>query len=107
MISNTPSGRQLVDHNPGNPLAKSYGRAGLLTIFNRAQRTIHIDGTDDASIDSLIKTICEPSAFPDGLINSFQQGTVTQIVFPMAARAQAVVYRESLPGTHTALNTIP
>ncbi|MGO9775781.1 MAG: hypothetical protein ACLQGT_02190 [Terracidiphilus sp.] len=107
VISNTSSGRQIIDHNAGNSLVNSYGRAGLLTIVNGAQRSIHIDGTDDASIDSLIKSICEPNAFPEGLINSFQQGTVTQIVFPMAPRAQAAVFHESLPVTQTALSVIP
>jgi hypothetical protein len=107
VISNTSSGRQIVDHNAGNSLVNSYGRAGLLTIVNGAQRSIHIDGTDDASIDSLIKSICDPSAFPDALINSFQQGTVTQIVFPIAPRAQTVVFHESLPATQTASSVIP
>jgi hypothetical protein len=107
VIGNTSSDRQIVDHNAGNSLVNSYGRAGLLTIVNGAQRSIHIDGTDDASIDSLIKSICEPSAFPDGLINSLQQGTVTQIVFPMAPHAQAVVFHESLPVTQTALSIVP
>jgi hypothetical protein len=79
----------------------------LLTIVNSAQRSIYIDGTDDAAIDSLIKSICEPNAFPDGLIDSFQQGTVTQIVFPLTPGAQAVVFHESLPVMHTALNAVP
>jgi len=107
VIRSAPSGRQIVDLNAGHSLGNSYGRAGLLTIVNGAQRTIHIDGTDDASIDSLIKSICEPNAFPDGLIDSFQEGTVTQMVFSMAPRAQAVVFHESLPRTHTAMNVIP
>jgi hypothetical protein len=107
VISDTPSGRKIVDRNAGNSPVNSYDRAGLLTIVNGAQRSIHIDGTDDASIDSLIKSICEPSAFPDGLIDSFQQGTVTQMVFPMAPGAQAVVFHESLPVTQTASSVIP
>jgi len=107
VISNRPSGRQIVDRNPGNYPANAFGRAGLLTVINGAQRTIHIDGTDGASIDSLIKSICESSTFPDGLIDSFQLGTATQIVFPMAPGAQAVVFHESLPSAHTAMNKIP
>ena len=107
VIANTPSGRQIIDHSAGNFLVNSYGRGGLLTIVNKAQRSIHIDGTHDASIDSLVKSICEPSAFPDGLIDSFQEGTVTQIVFPMAPGARAVVFHESLPVTQTASNSIP
>lgn len=107
VITDTPSGRQIVDQNTDSSHANSYGRAGLLTIVNGAQRYIHIDGTDDASIESLIKSICEPNAFPDGLIDSFQQGTVTQIVFPVAPHAQAVVFHESLPVMQTALSVIP
>ncbi|MGA3069848.1 MAG: hypothetical protein ABSD43_06480 [Terracidiphilus sp.] len=107
VIGDTPSGRQIVDRNAGNSSVNSYGRAGLLTIVNGAQRSIHIDGTDDASVDSLIKSICEPSAFPDGLIESFQQGTITQIVFPLAPGAQAVVFHESLPVTRSAMNGTP
>jgi hypothetical protein len=106
VIGDTPAGRQIVDRSAGSS-PTSYGRAGLLTIINGAQRSIHIDGTDDASIEALIKSICDPSTFPGGLIDSFQQGAVTQMVFPMTLRAQAVVFHEPLPVTHTALNVIP
>jgi hypothetical protein len=100
VIDASPSGRQIVDRRGGN--SRDYGRAALLTIANGAQHSIHIDGTDDAAIDSLIKTMCESSSFPDELMDSFQEGTVTQIVFPMAPGAQAVVFHESVPATHLA-----
>jgi hypothetical protein len=103
-IEATPSGRQIVDRGAGNASIHTYGRAGLLTIANGVQRSIHIDGTDNEAIDSLIKTLCESNAFPDGLIDSFQEGTVTQVVFPIAPQAQAVVFHEPLPVTHTAMN---
>jgi hypothetical protein len=104
VIEPTPSGRQIVDRNAGDTLVHPYGRAGLVTIVNSTQRSIHIDGTDDAAIDSLIKTMCEPNAFPDELIDIFKDGTVTQIVFPKQPSAQAAVFHESLPVTHMAIN---
>jgi len=104
VIDATPSGRQIVDRGAGNASIHTYGRAGLLTIANGVQRSIHIDGTDNEAIDSLIKTLCEPNAFPDGLIDSFQEGTITQVVFPIAPQAQTVVFHESLSVTHTAMN---
>jgi hypothetical protein len=81
VIGATPSGRRIVDRSAGNTSIHTYGRAGLLTISNGVQRSIHLDGTDNEAVDSLIKTLCEPNAFPDGLIDSFQEGTVTQVVF--------------------------
>ena len=104
VIDNSPSGRMIVDRDAVNPRFNSFGRAALLTIANGAQRSIQIDGTDASAINSLIKTICVPDAFPAELIDSFQQGTVTQIVFPMQPHAQAVVFHESLPLTHSAMN---
>ncbi len=103
-VDSTPSGRRIVDRAAGNSAVGSYGRAALLTIANGDQHTIHIDGTDDGAIDSLIAAICESGSFPDGLTDSFQDGTVTQIVFPMAPGSQAIVFHESLPVTHTAMN---
>ncbi len=104
IVNSSPSGRRIVDRNAGNSQADRFGGAGLLTITNGAQPWIHIDGTDEAAIDSLITAICESSTFPYGLMDSFQQGGVTQIVFPMRPGAQAVVFHEPLPLTHTARN---
>jgi hypothetical protein len=104
VIVTSPSGRQIVDRNAANSTVTPYGRAALLTIANGAQRSIHIDGTDDEAIDALIKTMCESGTFPDELIDGFQEGTVTQLVFPIAPRANAVVFHESLPLMHTAMN---
>jgi hypothetical protein len=104
VIDASPSGRRIVDRDAANPHLNSFGHAALLTIANGAQRSIQIDGTDAAAINSLIKAICLPDAFPAELIDSFQQGTVTQIVFPMQPHTQAVVFHESLPLTHSAMN---
>ena len=103
-VDSSPDGRRIVDHAAGNAAVERYGRAALLTIENGAQRSIRIDGTDDDAIASLIRALSESSSFPDGLSNSFQDGTVTQIVFPMNPGAQTVIFHESLPATHTAMN---
>jgi hypothetical protein len=103
-IEESPSGRRIVDRGAGNSPVYISGRAALLTISNGSERSIQIDGTDPAAIDTLIKTICEPDAFPAELIDSFQQGTVTQIVFPIDPRAQALVFHESLPAVQSAMN---
>jgi len=103
-VDNSPAGRRIVDHAAGNSAVARYGRAALLTIDNGVQPSIHIDGTDDEAIASLIRALSESGGFPDELGDSFQVGTVTQIVFPMNPGAQAVVFHESLPATHTAMN---
>ncbi len=103
-IDSSHSGRRIVDREAGDPNANPYGRAALLTVSNGGQRYIHIDGTDDGAIDLLIHTMSQPDTFPNDLIDSFQQGTVTQIIFPVKANAQAVVFHESAPLTHTAVN---
>jgi hypothetical protein len=106
VLDTSTSGRQIVDRNAVKTGIRSYGRAALLTIDNGAQRSIHVDGTDDEAIDALIKTMCDPSTFPEELFDGFQEGTVTQIVFPIAPRAQAVVFHDSLALTHTAASTL-
>jgi hypothetical protein len=104
VIDTALAGRQIVDRSASKAGTGSYGRAALLTIENGAQRSIHVDGTDDEAIDTLIKTMCNPGTFPDEIFDGFQDGTVTQIVFPIAPRAQAMVFHESLPLMHTAMN---
>jgi hypothetical protein len=104
VIERSPSGSRIVDHGLKDPRVDAYGRAGLLTISNGAQHTIHIDGTDDGAIDSLIRSLSQPEGFPAELIDSFQQGTVTQMVIPMGPGRQADVFHESAPLTPMAMN---
>jgi hypothetical protein len=73
------------------------GHSALLTIVNGARRSIRIDGTDNAAIGSLIEMLCERNTFPMSLTDSLQDGTITQVVFPMAPHAEAVVSHEMLP----------
>jgi hypothetical protein len=103
-IDTSPSGPQIVDRSAGYARINTDGPAALLTIVNGAERSIHIDGTDNAAIDALIMTLCNPNAFPEELAGSFQDGSVTQIVFPIAPHAQSLVFHEALPMTETALN---
>jgi hypothetical protein len=108
-IDNTPDGRQIVDRTNrigGLQHSNIYGHAGLLTIVNGPQRSIEIDGTDEESIASLIKTICERNAFSDELVDSFQQGTITQIIFPDRPHSQAVVFHNAMPATFSAMNGV-
>lgn len=103
-VEASPSGRRIVDRTARVSGAEPYEEAALLTISNGLQRSIHVDGTDEAAIASLIRDLSDSSIFPDGLVDSFQDGTVTQIVFPMNPSAQAVVFHEPLPAIRTAMN---
>ena len=97
IIEDTRDGREIVDRDAASHSARLSGHAGLITIVNGPQRTIRIDGTDEAAIGTLIELLCNPDLFPEDLANSFQDGTVTQIVFPIAPHAETLVFHEPLP----------
>jgi len=103
-VEASPSGRRILDRAASVPGAGSYGEAALLTISNGPQRSIHIDGTDEAATASLIRDLSDSSVFPDGLADSFRDGTVTQVVFPINPGAHAVVFHEPLPNTRAAMS---
>lgn len=94
-MENTPEGKAIVDRDGSRPHLLS-GRAALLTIINGPERSIQIDGTDDAAIGSLIQTLCERGSFPDELADSLQSGTATQMVFPMTPHAETMFFHETL-----------
>jgi len=96
-IEDTPTGRAVVDRDAASRDSRLSGRAGLITIANGGQHVIHIDGTDQAAIGNLIEMLCNRDSFRADLANSFQEGTVTQIVVPIAPHAEALVFREPLP----------
>jgi hypothetical protein len=102
-IEDTPAGREVVDRDASSRDSRLSGRAGLITIANGSQRTIRIEGTDEAAIDTLIEMLCDRDSFPAAIANSFQESTVTQIVFPIAPHAEALVFREPLPGQVAAI----
>jgi hypothetical protein len=81
--------------------------AALLTIVNGPQPTIYIDGTDDGAIRSLVARLCDESAFPRGLTDSFHPGTMIQAVFPTENRAKAILDRELLASSIAKLEYLP
>jgi hypothetical protein len=96
VVEDTPAGREIIDRSvsPEHPALAEH--AALLTIANGTQRSIRIDGTDDAAIGSLIQTLCERDTFPEELADSLQSGTITQMVFPTTPHAEAIVFHEPL-----------
>jgi hypothetical protein len=98
-VVNTPTGRRIYDRDSPDSFLPASGHAALLTISNGAQRSIQIDGTDDDAIESLVEILCERDTFPAGLADSFQEGAITQVVFPLSPRAQAMLFHEPLPLT--------
>ncbi|MBT9332337.1 hypothetical protein [Paracidobacterium acidisoli] len=101
IVKDTATGRAVVDRSPSQDRLRLSGRIALLTIINGAWRSIRIDGTDEAAIGSAIRMLCERDAFPEAIVDSFQKGTITQVVIPMASQSEARVFHEPLPGVPT------
>lgn len=102
-IRDTPNGAEIVDRDAANKRLPIGGSAALLTIANGMQRSIRIDGTDDRAIGALIKTLCERDNFPEDLTDMFQEGTVTQMVFPIMPHTASMVFRGSLSDGRSAV----
>jgi hypothetical protein len=96
VIENTPSGREIIDRSQSRQQLALPSHAALLTIENGTQRSIRIEGTDDAAIGSLIQALCERDTFPDELADSLQSGTITQMVFSTMPHAETIVFHEPL-----------
>jgi len=94
-VMDTVAGRRIFDRTTSKPFPTSGSSAALLTISNGPGRSIRIDGTDDASVSSLIRLLCERDTFPEGLADSLAEGTVTQVVFPMAPDSLPTIFRDS------------
>jgi hypothetical protein len=99
IIEATSQGRQILDSS--SPNRSVAGRAALLTIANGTPRSIRIEGTDDEAIRSLVRILCERDTFPEGLADGLQDGTVTQLVFPMSPHSEAMIFHEFPPVPHT------
>ena len=96
VVEDTPTGREIIDRSVSGQHPALTEHAALLTIANGTQRSIRIDGTDDAAISSLIQALCERDTFPEELADSLQSGTITQIVFPTTPHAEPMVFHEQL-----------
>jgi hypothetical protein len=100
-VVDTVDGRRIFDRTASKPYPTPGGSAALLTISNGPGRSIRIDGTDDASVNSLIRLLCERDTFPEGLADSLADGTITQVVFPMAPHSQPAIFRDSAAAAQT------
>src|SRR5579871_2235628 len=96
VVEDTPTGREIIDRSVSGQHPALAEHAALLTIANGTQRSIRIDGTDDAAISSLIQALCERDTFPEELADSLQSGTITQMVFPTTPHAEPMVFHEQL-----------
>jgi hypothetical protein len=93
VIVDTAGGRRIFDRTDSKIYPAPGESAALLTISNRPIRSIRIDGTDEASVDSLVRLLCERDTFPEGLADGLADGASIQAVFPMAPGSQPVVFR--------------
>jgi len=91
----TAGGERVVDRDDAGASAPVH--AGLITVVNGASHTVHLDGTDEQSLGTLIHLLCDRSTFPASLRDPFEEGTVVQVLFPLAPSSTAVeVYRQRL-----------
>jgi hypothetical protein len=94
MVENTVSGRKIIDRRSLSSLPNVTGSAALLTIQNTPHLRITIDGTDSASVQSLVRLLCEHDSFPDALVDNNQAEGTTQFVFPMSPRSDPIVFHD-------------
>ena len=95
-VVDTVNGRRIFDRTALKPYPTPGDSAALLTISNGPSRTIRIDGTDDASISSLIRLLCERDTFPEGLADSLADDTITQDgLLDGSALPKPAIFRDS------------
>jgi hypothetical protein len=88
IVRDTPGGRRILDRQ--SPQSNG-ARGALLTIVNGPRLLIWIDGVDDDTIRMLVARLCDQSAFPAALADSFQPNTITQAVFPASPQSEPTV----------------
>jgi hypothetical protein len=97
-VIDTGAGRRIFDRI-ASKMYPTAGSAALLTISSDGVRSIRIDGTDEASIDSLIELLCARDTFPEGLADDLSGTAMTQVIFPMDPRAPRVYFHDSSVST--------
>jgi hypothetical protein len=102
-VVDTADGRRIYDRTASKPYSTPGASAALLTISNGPSRSIRIDGTDDASVNLLIRWMCERDTFPEVLADGLSDGAITQVVFPMAPRSRPMIFRDA--SSTTQMNT--
>jgi hypothetical protein len=102
-IVDTADGRRIFDRAAAKIYPARGNSAALLTISNSPARSISIDGTDEASISSLVRLLCERDTFPEDLADSMADGTTSQMVLSMTPGSQPVIFRDS--SSETQANT--
>ena len=95
VVRATPTGRRILDRQ--SPQSNGT-RGALLTIVNGPRLLIWIDGVDDDAIRMLVNRLCDQSAFPTGLADSFQPYTITQAVFSASQHGEPAVVRMPFRG---------
>lgn len=100
-IIDTADGRRIFDRTTSKIYPVSGDSAALLTISNGPIRSIRIDGTDEGSIDSLVKVLCERDTFPEALADGLTDTATTQVVFPMDPHSRPVLFRDEPPSIQT------
>jgi hypothetical protein len=101
MIVNTVDGRRIFDRTTSTIYPLQGSSAALLTVSNSPTPSIHIDGTDDASIGSLVRLLCERDTFPEGLTDGFADGTTSQMLLPTAPGSHPIIFRDPRPAGQT------
>jgi hypothetical protein len=104
VVEGTPTGRKILDRQS---LASSVAGGALLTIVNGPRPLVWIDGTDDTAIGMLVDRLCDQSAFPATLAESFQPDTMTQAVFAAAPPNEPTIVRKRLGRLHAVLANEP
>lgn len=91
----TDHGRRIFDRTTSTFYPLTGASAALLTISNGISRSIRIEGTDEASIDSAVRLLCLRDTFPEQLADDISGPETTQILLPLGAKSTPIIFRSS------------